>query len=462
MRPKISLMRHVLIINEDSSWREFLLRALSPPHKVSFWPDSSGCSISNLLRQHQYDAAFLSVQLQLDDCYKLLRWLKNSAEYLPVIVTSETEKSELIVKAVKEGAFDFVSKPFSTEKINLIIERALEHRGLKNEIDYLRRKQDVVYDFDQIIAVSPSMRQVINTVKKFAGTDSTILITGETGTGKSFLSGTIHFNSARRKKPFITINCANIHETLLESELFGHEKGSFTGANKTRIGRLEQGNGGTVFLDEIGEMSVALQSKFLRVLESKRFERLGGNQTIHSDVRIIAATNKVLEEEVTAGRFREDLYYRINVLRVHLPPLRERQDCIERLADTLLEKTCSSLHKRIDGFSPEVLAIFKGYPWPGNIRQLANTIERAAILEERAVITKGNVLLSELGRVAKVAPQIQIRSLESNEKEAILRALEDCAWVQKEAAERLGVSPRALNYKIRKLGITHPRWLKNR
>lgn len=457
-------MRHILVINEDSSWREFLLKALSPPHKVSLWPDGSGGSISDLLGQNKYDAILLSFQLQQDDGYRLLRWLKSSAEHVPVIVTSEIEKSDLIVKAVKAGAFDFAAKPFSAEKINLIIERALENRGLKNEIDYLRRKQDVVYDFAQIIAVSSSMRQVINTIKKFANTDSTILITGETGTGKSFLSGTIHFNSARRKKPFININCANIHETLLESELFGHEKGSFTGANKTRIGRLEQGNGGTIFLDEIGEMSVALQSKFLRVLESKRFERLGGNQTIHSDVRIIAATNKVLEDEVADAKFREDLYYRINVLRVHLPPLRERRKCIEHLAISLLEKTCSALHKRMVGFSPEVVAIFKDYPWPGNIRQLANTIERAAILEEGPVITKENVLLNELGRVAvaKSAPLMQVKSLESNEKEAILMALEDCAWVQKEAAERLGISPRALNYKIRKLGITHPRWLKNR
>lgn len=455
-------MGSILVINEDTSWREFLTQALSSTHAISYWPDGSGNNISYQLEQNKYDAILLSIQLQLDDGFRLLMWLRNIVEHIPVIVTSETEQSDLIVKAVKKGAFDFVSKPFCAEKINLVIDRALENRDLRNEIDYLRRKQDVVYDFDQIIAMSSSMKQVINTIKKFANTDSTILITGETGTGKSFLSGTIHFNSARRKKPFININCANIHETLLESELFGHERGAFTGANRTRIGRLEQGNGGTVFLDEIGEMSIALQSKFLRVLEGKSFERLGGNQTIKSDVRIIAATNKVLEEEVVSGKFREDLYYRINVLRVHLPPLRERKQCIERLANTLLEKACSSLRKRIVGFSPEVIASFKEYSWPGNIRQLANTIERAAILEEGTLITKENVLLSELGRMSKVVPQAEVKSLESNEREAILSALEDCSWVQKEAAERLGISPRALNYKIKKLGITHSRWLKNR
>jgi len=443
-----------------------LSKAIVPPDHITYWPN--GKSIAKILDEMKYDVILVSIQMRQDDGFKLLRWLKKTAEHIPVIVTSEIERSELVVKAVKEGAFDFVAKPFSAEKINLVIDRALENRGLKNEIDYLRRKQDVIYDFDQIIAYSSSMKQVLNTIRKFANTESTILITGETGTGKSFLSGSIHFNSSRKKKPFININCANIHETLLESELFGHEKGSFTGANKTRIGRLEQGNGGTVFLDEIGEMSLALQSKFLRVLEDKCFERVGGNQTIYSDVRIIAATNKILEEEVSAGKFREDLYYRINVLRVHLPPLRERRECIEPLANVLLEKACSSLRKRIDGFSPEVIDIFKTYSWPGNIRQLANTIERAAILEEKSIITKENVLLTELIQAPKAPAandtptQPPIKSLESNEKEAILRALEECAWIQKDAADKLGISPRALNYKIRKLGITHSRWLKNR
>ncbi len=434
---------------------------MSPSYAVSYWPD--GKSMEELLRQTRFDAILLNIQLQQGDGFKLLRWLRKSVEHVPVIVTSEIEKSELIVKSVKEGAFDFISKPFSAEKIGLVIERALEYRGLKNEIDYLRRRQDVIYDFDAIVAVSPSMKQVINTIKKFANTDSTILITGETGTGKSLLSGSVHFNSSRHKKPFININCANIHETLLESELFGHERGSFTGASKTRIGRMEQGNGGTVFLDEIGEMSLALQSKFLRVLESKCFERVGGNQTIYSDVRIIAATNKILEEEVRTGRFREDLYYRINVLRIHLPPLRERRDCIGPLANRLLEKASLSLRKKLSGFSPEVVSIFRDYSWPGNIRQLANIIERAAILEEGPVITIENVLLSELGQVTRdLIPPAPFKSLESNEREAILAALGDCSWIQKEAAQKLGISPRALNYKIKKMGITHPRWLKHK
>jgi transcriptional regulator with PAS, ATPase and Fis domain len=289
------------------------------------------------------------------------------------------------------------------------------------------------------------------------------LITGETGTGKSFLSGTIHFNSKRRKKPFIKINCTNIPETLLESELFGHEKGAFTGATKTRVGRFEQGNGGTVFLDEIGELTWDLQAKLLRVLDEKSFERVGGNQTIHSDVRLIVATNRVLEEQVAAGKFREDFYYRINVLAVRLPPLRERRECIEPLASYLLDKCCRYLRKEIAGFSPEVIQTFKTYSWPGNIRQLANTIERAVILEEGHTIQAENVSLPKPIELPRTESESYLsQPLQTHEKEVILRALEESLWIQKDAADRLSISPRALNYKIRKLGITHPRWRKNK
>jgi len=380
-----------------------------------------------------------------------------------VVVTSESEKAETVVKAIKQGAFDYVVKPFFTARIQLVVRQALEHRGLKNEIDYLRRKQDVVYNFNQIIAVSPSMRLVIDTLRKFAETDATILMTGETGTGKSFLSGTIHFNSKRKHKAFVKINCANIPETLLESELFGHEKGAFTGADKLRVGRFKQAHGGTMFLDEIGEISLELQSKLLRVLEEKSFERIGGNKTIHSDVRVIAATNKNLEQLITEGKFREDLYYRINVLHAILPPLRERRQCIEPLAYALLNKICRSIGKKSVGFSPDVLERISAYPWPGNIRQLANTIERAAILEEGPVIQEGSVSMPEpAGKTEAPEGPATPESLEVGEKEHIIRALKENLWIQKDAAKALGISPRTLNYKIKKFGISHPRWRKNK
>lgn len=274
------------------------------------------------------------------------------------------------------------------------------------------------------------------------------------------------------------INCANIPETLLESELFGHEKGAFTGADKRRIGRFEQASGGTIFLDEIGEMALGLQTKLLRVLEEKSFERVGGNRTIRVDVRIIAATNKNLQEQVGAGEFREDLYYRINVLPIRLPSLQERKDCLLPLSMLLLKKVCRSMRRDITGFSPDTEAKIKSYAWPGNIRQLANTIERAVILEDDTVIHSCNLTLpvdssdtdlkgGSAVKAAEVPSATDEKapaggvSLADQERQLIIKALEDNLWVQKNAAAALKISPRSLNYKINKLGIRHPHWRRN-
>ncbi|MBW1974330.1 MAG: sigma-54-dependent Fis family transcriptional regulator [Deltaproteobacteria bacterium] len=376
----------------------------------------------------------------------------------PIIGLGLETEASLIVKAAKAGVADFIVLPTSPEKVKLSVQNAIECKRLKNEIDYLRREQDIVYDFDQIIAESPSMKAVIETLKKFSQVDATVLITGETGTGKSFLSGAIHFNSQRRKYPFVKISCTNIPELLLESELFGHEKGAFTGAVRLRVGRIEQARGGTVFLDEIGELPLSLQAKLLRFLEEKRFERVGSNKTIEVDVRIIAATNRNLEKMVEDGTFREDLYYRLNILRVELPPLRKRPQCIIPLAYYFLRLKSQRLRKNIVDFEPQVLEMFQRYHWPGNLRQLANVIERAVILEESQVITSNNVLLPGI-HSDKAVPQVKTPD---NERQRIIDALEKCNWVQKCAAGLLGVSPRVLNYRIKKYGITHPKWRKHK
>jgi len=454
-------MFRVLIKEPAPEWRQVILEALSDRHEIIDWPEKK--SAAAVLDSRHFDLIILDLQPDEPEPFKILGWIHDHTPYTPVIMISRTEKAELAVKAIRLGAFDFIAKPFTAERIRLVSAQALENRSLKNEIDYLRRNQDVIYQFDQIIAVSPSMRELIQSLKKFAQTDATVFVTGETGTGKSFLSGTIHFNSQRRHKPFIKINCANIPETLLESELFGHEKGSFTGADKLRIGRFEQAHGGTLFLDEIGETSMNLQAKLLRVLEDKSFERVGGNKTIYSDVRLIAATNRDLHQLIAQGRFREDLYYRINVLSVVIPPLRQRRQCIEPLARLLLDKMCRSLKKTIVDFSPEVLAWMRSYDWPGNIRQLANTIERAVILETEDFICKENVIMIEPGPPAPAEnPARPIESMEILEKQMIVKALEEKLWIQKDAAAALGISPRALNYKIKKYRLTHPRWRKNR
>jgi DNA-binding NtrC family response regulator len=429
------------------------------------------------LDKRQFDIIFLEIDAGTGLNMELLEYAHKKSPYTPIIITSASERADMVVQAMNMGATDFLVHPLSETRLSVAMRKAIESKEQKFEIDYHRRKQDVVYDFRDVIAYSKSMSDVLISLEKFAQTDSTILITGETGTGKSFLSGTVHFNSPRKKKPFVKINCANIPEALLESELFGHEKGAFTGADKQRVGRFEQAGGGTIFLDEIGEMSIALQTKLLRVLEEKAFERVGGNKTINVDVRVIAATNKNLTSQIEKGLFREDLYYRINVLPVRLPPLRERDLCIVPLANVLLKKYCQSTRRDIKGFQPDALASIQAYEWPGNIRQLANTIERAVILTEGSHISAEHLLLpgnqaakerrdissdsvpAETGEEKQPYP---VASLAAQEKELVLRVLEECLWVQKNAAAKLGISPRALNYKIRKLGITHPHWRRNK
>jgi DNA-binding NtrC family response regulator len=393
----------------------------------------------------------------------IIQALQPLAAQTPIIFTGPLQDAELIVKAIKAGAADFITRPIVDEKLRLAVDQAIEKRSMKNEIDYLRRQQDVVYDYNRIIAVSPAMQEIMDNIKRLAQTDSTILMTGETGTGKSFLSGNIHYNSPRRAKPFIKVNCANIPETLLESELFGHEKGAFTGADKARTGRFEQADKGTLFLDEFCELSFDLQAKLLRVLEEKSFERLGGSKTISIDTRIIAATNRNIEAMVEEGKFREDLYYRINVLRIHMPPLRERTECIEPLAYHMLDRLSRSVNKKVDSLSPEVLVLFKTYPWRGNIRELSNAIERAVFMADSPEIGATHISIPQISEwPASPAPSKRLRLSDEEERQTICQALEKNLWIQKDAARELGLSPRALNYRIQKLGITHDRWRKNK
>ena len=341
-------LNRVLIVDETIDWWGPFQRDLAPHYRFDARP--FGKNIVSSLKCENYECVLLGFKRDRVESFKVLKQLKNANPHTPVIGVSDEPDPDLIDRAAREGIFDFLVRPFVKEKLRLSIDRGLEILSLKNEMDYMKGQEDVVYDFGRIIAESSAMKETLTTLKKFACTDSNILITGETGTGKSFLSAAIHYNSIRRKRPFVKINCANLPENLLESELFGHEKGAFTGAEKLRIGRLEQARTGTVFLDEIGEMSLALQSKILRVLEEKAFERIGGNKTIQSDIRIIAATNRLLEELVERKAFREDLFYRLDVLRVKLPPLRERKACFKPLANFLLHKICRNLKKELKTF----------------------------------------------------------------------------------------------------------------
>jgi DNA-binding NtrC family response regulator len=414
------------------------------------------------MNNKQYDIIFMNVRPENGRKIDLLEKIHDHTPCTPIIVTCNQEDTGMIDKVVGPKIYDVLTHPFSPAMIKRMVRQALRSRQQENELAYLRRTQDIVYDFDRIIAESDNFKAIIASLRKFAATDATILITGNTGTGKSFLSGTVHYNSPRKLYPFVKINCANIPEALLESELFGHEKGSFTGADKQRIGRFEQADGGTIFLDEIGEISMELQSKLLRVLEEKSFERVGGNKTIKADVRLIAATNRNLPERIADGKFREDLFYRINVLPVHLPPLKERPRCLAPLAEKLLHQAIASMKKtHITGFTTEALTMIRGYEWPGNIRQLANTIERAVILEESDRIGIQVLHIPELFTKTPLEERTT-EPLEAQEKALILRALAENLWVQKNAARCLGISPRALNYKVKKFGITHENWRKHK
>jgi DNA-binding NtrC family response regulator len=451
----------ILIIGEIESDVGAYADALAQDYTLSL--AASVLDAGKRLQKEVFALIIFDLRDERTEISEIVMTLQQLSPPTPIIVTAEVQEPGRIVEAVKAGAADFVTKPFAAEKLRLSARRVIENRTLKNEIDYLRREQDVVYDADRIISVSPAMQKTMSSIKRLAQTESTMLITGETGTGKSFISGNIHFNSPRRHKPFIKVNCANIPETLLESELFGHEKGAFTSADKTRTGRFEQAHGGTLFLDEFCELSFGLQSKLLRVLEDKSFERLGGNKTIQVEVRVIAATNRDIEALVRQGKFREDLYYRINVLRIHLPPLRERRADIEPIAHYLLNKLGRSLKKIVEGFSPEVIRMFQEYAWPGNIRQLSNTIERAILVEDGPVIQPENISLPEIQKSpATPGPAAGLKLTATQEKDLIFKALEDNLWIQKDAARQLGISPRALNYRVKKLGIAHHRWRKNR
>jgi DNA-binding NtrC family response regulator len=455
------MVDRILIIGTTESEAGTYADALAQEYHLSFAPNI--LEAGKRLQQDSYAVILFEHRDERSEIAGILKTLQDLAAATPLIVTGVAREPRIIVEAVRAGAADFVTQPFVPEKLRLALRQAAANRSLRGEVDYLRREQDVVYDSTRIIAVSAAMQQSMATAHKLSQTDSTILITGETGTGKSFISGNIHFNSPRRHKPFIKVNCANIPEPLLESELFGHEKGAFTGADKTRTGRFEQAHGGTLFLDEFCEMGFGLQSKLLRVLEEKSFERLGGNRTIHSDVRIIAATNRDIEALVGQGGFREDLYYRINVLRIHIPPLRERGADIEPLSVYLLGKHTRALKKKIEGFSEEALKLLREYAWPGNIRQLSNVIERAVLLEEQPRVQPDSISLPQIHRPQAPPPlPAGLKLTESQEKEIIFKALQENLWIQKDAARQLGLSPRALNYRVKKLGIVHPRWRKNR
>ena len=398
------------------------------------------------------------------DGLELLKAIKSYNNDLPVIMITAFGEVEKAVVAMKAGAYNYLAKPFNNEELLLNIRKAIEHYSLLRENLRLRDEARVRYGFASIVGKNERMQEIYHLIEKVAPTSASVLITGESGTGKELVARAIHINSPREKAPFISVNCAALPETLLESELFGHERGAFTGAVAMRKGRFELADTGTLFLDEIGDIPIPLQAKLLRVLQERSFERVGGTRAIDVDVRIITATNKELKDEVDEGRFREDLYYRLNVLHIHLPPLRERADDIPMLTHHFINKFSEMLNKPNLRISGDALRYLVNLSWEGNVRELENTIERAAILCSKDIIQSEDVHPDVSAGTKKeenwshdvdfeqfIPANLPLPEVLSGvEEQMVKRALKEANFVQARAAESLGITKSLLQYKIKK------------
>jgi len=416
-----------------------------------------------IVQDTDLDLVITDMRMPGMDGLELLKAVKSYNKDLPVIMITAFGEVEKAVVAMKAGAYNYLAKPFNNEELLLNIRKGIEHYSLLRENLRLRDEARVRYGFASIVGKNFRMQEIYHLIEKVAPTSASVLITGESGTGKELVARAIHINSPREKAPFISVNCAALPETLLESELFGHERGAFTGATAMRKGRFELADTGTLFLDEIGDIPLPLQAKLLRVLQERSFERVGGTRPINVDVRIITATNRELKDEVDEGRFREDLYYRLNVLQIHMPPLRERTDDIPMLTHHFINKFAEMLNKPNLRISGEALRYLVYLPWEGNVRELENTIERAAILCSNELIQAEDVHpdVASIKKDENWSPNVDFEKfiplnlplpeiLNGVEEQMIKRALREANFVQARAAESLGITKSLLQYKIKK------------
>ena len=453
---------HTILIVDDEPNYQIVLSEILKDEGYEVFTANSGLAGLPIVYSTDLDLVLSDMKMPGMDGIAFLEKIKEYNKELPVILITAYAEVEKAVEAMRLGAFTYLAKPFSNQQLLASVRKAIEHYGLIREIRRLRDEATPRSGFGGMIGKSPAMRAVYQLIEKVAPTPSSVLITGESGTGKELVARAIHNHSPRKDAPFISVNCAALSEHLLESELFGHERGAFTDAVTMRKGRFELADTGTLFLDEVGEMPPQLQAKLLRVLQDKSFERVGGNTTLHVDVRILAATNKDLKDEVDKGHFREDLYYRLNVIHIHLAPLRERVDDIPALVSHFLEKNSRSLGRPLD-ISPEALRLLISLPWEGNVRELENTIERAAILCNGDRIEPEDVQpdSSQLVNAHEWSTGLELNQfipdnlslaevLNGIEERLVRKALDDTGHVQARAAEQLGITKSLLQYKMKK------------
>lgn len=451
----------ILVVDDESRVREYFSEVLKRQGFDVNTAENGEIAI-RMTTQGFYDIVIIDLNMPKVDGMTVLKHLVDHHQDSIGIILTGHATIRNAVEAMKLGAQDYLTKPVKMEELLVVIKKALEFRDLRRENLALKKQLKNKYKFENFIGDSPEMNKVFRTIEKVADTDSTILILGESGTGKELVARALHYHSQRRDKPLIPVNCGAIPEDLLESELFGHEKGAFTHAIKTRIGRFELADGGTIFLDEVAEMSPHLQVKLLRVLQEQEFERLGATRTIKCDVRILAATNKNLDKLVQEGVFREDLYYRLKVIPIEIPPLRERPSDIPLLVHHFLEGTTRNKKKKLRGISKEVMRAFMNYDWPGNVRELENIIERMVILAEGNTLTLDDVpekishKQTSEQPIKAVIPDEGIslnNAINEYERQLIITALEKAEWVKNRAAKLLNMNRTTLVEKIKKQGI---------
>ncbi len=446
----------VLVVDDDQAHRTMLKTLVSGWGYEISEADDGGTAI-RMVHERPYDLILMDIRMIKVSGLEALSQIKIYNPAIPIIIMTAYSSVETAVEALKKGAYDYLTKPLDFDEVRLTMERAMDHSQLKEENRVLRETLGTHFDQRNIIGRSRAMMKLLETVAQVAPTEATVLITGESGSGKELIAGALHFNSSRKEGAFIKINCAAVTETLLESELFGHEKGAFTGAHRRKDGRVLLADGGSLFLDEVSEMSLGMQVKLLRVLQEREISRVGGEEVIKVDVRVIAATNRDLIQDMEEGRFREDLYYRLNVVTLHVPPLREREEDIPLLAQHFLGMFAEKNHKKIRNITPQAMDRMLKYGWPGNVRELMNAIERAVVLARSEYLDEEDlppVVKDEELKSQDVTPKSVpgSPSLDEVEKATILKTLEASRGNKSETARRLGITRKTLHKKLKKYG----------